>query len=358
MAQRHNQSKSADSRHYWIVAAALASIAAALAAALAVRRQARTAERRHPPAGKFMTVAGVKLHFIDTGGSGPAVVLFHGNGAMIADMAISGLVDRLAKRRRVIVFDRPGYGYSDRPRRTVWTPSAQAHLFHKALVQLRLKRPVIFGHSWGTLVALAFAVEHPEAIRGVVLASGYYFPTPRADVALFAPPAIPIIGDVLRYTVAPFIGQLIAPKAIQKMFAPRPVTQRFAQRFPVDLALRPSQIRASSEEAAMMIPATAAIRSQYRRLRLPVIIIAGAQDKIVDMREHALRLHEEILNSELRVFPEMGHMLHHFETSEIADAIVAVDKSARRSSPVARRRRAKAARLRASKANGLAVNPT
>jgi len=55
-------------------------------------------------------------------------VLFHGNGTMIQDLTISGLVDLLARNNRVICFDRPGFGYSQRTRSRLWTATAQADL--------------------------------------------------------------------------------------------------------------------------------------------------------------------------------------------------------------------------------------
>jgi pimeloyl-ACP methyl ester carboxylesterase len=59
---------------------------------------------------------------------GDAVVLLHGNGSMIQDFESSSLVDLVAKDHRVIAFDRPGFGHSDRPRNVVWTPDAQAEV--------------------------------------------------------------------------------------------------------------------------------------------------------------------------------------------------------------------------------------
>jgi pimeloyl-ACP methyl ester carboxylesterase len=44
------------------------------------------------------------------------------------------------------------------------------------------QRAVLLGHSWGTLVAIALALRHPESVRILVLASGYYYPGPRVDV--------------------------------------------------------------------------------------------------------------------------------------------------------------------------------
>ena len=108
---------------------------------------------RKPP-GQFVTVDGLPVHCI-VHGRGRPVVLVHGNGTMAEDFAISGLIDRLAARYRVIAIDRPGFGYTARPRHRVWTAQAQAVLLHRVLEQLDVERPLVVGHSWGTLVALA-----------------------------------------------------------------------------------------------------------------------------------------------------------------------------------------------------------
>src|SRR3954451_19663186 len=102
------------------------------------------AERNNPPIGTFIECDGVRLHYLDSGDpAAPCIVLFHGNGSMIQDFTISGLVDRLARRNRVLCFDRPGFGYSRRPRSRIWTASSQAALFVKALNQLGIRNPVV-----------------------------------------------------------------------------------------------------------------------------------------------------------------------------------------------------------------------
>ena len=112
----------------------------------------RIAERKNPPVGSFMGCDGIRLHYLDCGVLGaPCIVLFHGNGSMIQDFIISGLVELLARNYRVVCFDRPGFGYSQRPRSRIWTATAQADLFAKALDQLAVSNPVVLGHSWGTL---------------------------------------------------------------------------------------------------------------------------------------------------------------------------------------------------------------
>src|SRR6185369_8407358 len=146
-------------------------------------------------------------------------------------------------------------GHSERPRDRAWTAKAQAELLVRTFSLLGIERPIVVAHSWATLVALAIALDHPDALRGLVLISGYYFPTARTDVALFSPPAVPLVGDLLSYTVTPVIGEILSPALIKKMFAPRPVSSRFEREFPMGLALRPSQIRAFAQDSSHMVAA-------------------------------------------------------------------------------------------------------
>src|SRR3954451_15142434 len=173
----------------WFLIALLVLVAALAATAVYAVAQAHAAERKTPPVGRFLDVDGVRLHYIERG-QGDPLVLIHGNGTLIQDFTVNGLVDRLSKHYRVIVFDRPGYGYSDRPR-GLWTPRAHATLFEHALAQLGVEQALVLGHSWGTMVAVSLALQAPTLVRSLVLLSGYYFPTARMDVVLSSPNAIP-----------------------------------------------------------------------------------------------------------------------------------------------------------------------
>ncbi len=299
--------------------AGLLAAAALAVSARAVAYRARRAEHDHPPHGEFIEVDGVRLHYVSRG-EGQPLVLLHGNGAMNNDFELSGLVELAQQRYRVIVFDRPGYGYSERPRSTVWTPAAQAALLHKALQRLGAQKPVVVGHSWGTHVALALALDYPADVKSLVLLSGYYFPTFRLDVFLLAPPAIPIVGDIMRYTISPWLGRLLWPGILKKLFDPDRVPPRF-DRFPVWMALRPSQLRAAATESALMIPGAIALRGRYAELKIPTTIMAGKDDRVVDAQRQSVRLHREIAQSELRLTPGAGHMLHFMVPVQVMAAI-------------------------------------
>src|SRR4051812_4718399 len=294
--------------------------AALVAAAVYAVVQARAAERKTPPIGRFLEVDGVRLHHLEQG-QGDPVVLLHGNGGLIQDLTVSGLVDGLSGHHRVIVFDRPGFGYSTRPHGRVWTPMAQAEVLGKALDQLGVEQATVLGHSWGTLVAISLALQAPGLVRGLVLLSGYYFPTARLDVPLLLPPSIPVIGDVMRYTVSPLLGRLLLPPLIRKLFAPAPVTERFERLFPMAMTLRPSHLRASAADMGLMIPAAAKLQARYRELKVPVTIITGADDQVVEAGRQSGRLHEELPQSRFISLPGLGHMVHHCAPDQVLQAV-------------------------------------
>lgn len=302
----------------------LAAIGVTLAvSALANHQLAKRAERRNPASGRFLDVDGVRLHYIERG-EGPPLVLLHGNGSMIEDFEASGLIDRAARHYRVIVFDRPGFGHSTRPRRRVWTADAQAELFHAALKQIGVSRALILGHSWGASIAVALALRHPQAVSGLVLASGYYYPSARVDAAILSGPAVPLLGDVARYTIAPIAGRLMWPLLMRKIFGPAPVPTKF-RRFPKEMAVRPSQIRAAAAESAMLVPTAAATFANYAALKMPVVILAGAEDRLIDTAEQSRRLHHHITQSTFRPVPGSGHMVHQTNPEAVMSAIEEVE---------------------------------
>ena len=286
--------------HPYVVAAA-ATVGALAVSALVNRRLARNAENDNPPAGQFLEVNGVRLHYVERG-SGAPLVLLHGNGSMIQDFESSGLIDLASKNYRVIVFDRPGFGHSDRPRNVVWTPAAQAELINSALHRLGVPHAIVLGHSWGASVAVALALKYPKLVQGLVLASGYYYPTLRPDVVALSAPAVPLMGDVLRHSIAPIVSRAIWPLLMAKIFGPESVPSKFAG-FPKEMAVRPSQIRASAAESALMIPGAVDLQDHYASLKMPVSIIAGDEDRLVDTDTQSLRLHGNIVQSKFHRVP-------------------------------------------------------
>jgi pimeloyl-ACP methyl ester carboxylesterase len=310
-------------RRYPAITAIAGAAILVAATAIANRHFAEKAQRDNPPRGRFIYVGGVRLHYVERGNGRP-LVLFHGNGSMIQDFESSGLIDLAAENYRVIVFDRPGFGHSLRPRNVVWTPEAQADLFKKAFDRLGVQRAIVLGHSWGSSVAVALAIRHPSFVEALVLASGYYFPTARADVVASLLPAIPGVGDIISYTISPILSRLMWPAMLRKVFGPQSVPGKFAG-FPKEMAVRPSQLRASAMESTLMIPAASASSKTYGELDMPTIILAGEGDRLIDIDEQSAKLHDEVKQSKLHRIAGAGHMI---QQSATLDLMAAIDEAA------------------------------
>jgi pimeloyl-ACP methyl ester carboxylesterase len=93
-------------------------------------------------------------------------------------------------------------------------------------------------------------------------------------------------------------------------------TEKF-DAFPKEMAVRPSQIRASAAESALMIPDAFMLRDQYADLKMPVVIIAGEDDKLIDVDSQSARLHSDISQSRFHKLAGNGHMIQQTATDQV-----------------------------------------
>jgi pimeloyl-ACP methyl ester carboxylesterase len=129
------------------------------------------------------------------------------------------------------------------------------------------------------------------------------------------------------HTLSPLMSRLMWPLMLAKIFGPKSAPSKF-QQFPKELALRPSQMRASAAESALMIPEAFHFKDNYPELQMPVIIIAGEDDRLIDIDKQSARLHSHVSQSVFHRLPENGHMIHQTATGEVMPAIDEVDNTA------------------------------
>ena len=86
------------------------------------------------------------------------------------------------------------------------------------------------------------------------------------------------------------VGHLLAPHAFRHVFSPQAVPPGFTARFPVEIAMHSTQLRASAEDTATLNAAAAMLQPGYARLKVPLAIISDA-DAVVAAADHSRRLH-------------------------------------------------------------------
>ena len=277
-------------------------------------------------------MAGVRMHLLDHGPreADEAIVLIHGASGNLRDFAF-GFIDRLAAHpagagRRVIAIDRPGFGYSQRGGGGSHRPARQAAMMRAAVAQRGVKRAVLLGHSLGAVSALAWLLDAPETVSGLMALSGVSHPWPGSAGRAYDFLSAPLLGGVVAHLASAIVSEAKAKAEIGKIFAPQQEPQGYAEFVGVGLALRPKTIRANGCDIGRLKPLIRAQASRYGAIDAPVAIVHGAEDTIVPPSVHAIPLSRRCPNAELTLLPGVGHMPHHTVVEPVLDALSRIFK--------------------------------
>lgn len=292
----------------WLVAAIVA-VAVAVAGYFVFKTQRIVAwvERTMPPAGKFIEVKGNRIHYVDVG-EGPPIVFLHGLGAQLHHFT-DPLFKVFGSGYRLIALDRPGSGYSTRARGSTGRLPEQADIVCAFMEQLGLEKPVIVGHSLGGSVALAIAVEHPDAISGLVLLAALTHKEVELRPefkALFV--SSPLKRFVLAHTVSAPAGLKYGMKTMGLIFAPHPPPKNYMTDNGGYIGLRPSHYYASATDFAVIEMDLPRLSERYNEIEVPSGLLFGGVDPIIRIEVQGTPVKEKIQGLDLEVAEGLGHM--------------------------------------------------
>lgn len=288
---------------------AVAAAAAALLPLLFVFtwRTTHKIEAALPPTGRFVDVPGARLHVVERG-NGPAVLLVHGLSGQLANFDY-GMIEPLSRDFRVIAVDRPGAGYSTRQPGAAADLRAQADTLAALIDQLGLHKPLVVGHSLGGAISLALATYHPDRVGGLALIAPLTHP-PEAVSPVFQ--AMAVQSAFVRKLIA---WTLVIPMSIRRreqvmniVFGPDAVPADFPTRGGGLLALRPSHFIGASEDLLGVAHSLPPLLPRYSDLRVPVSILFGREDRILDYRMNGEAFVAKLPSARLTLVSG-GHML-------------------------------------------------
>lgn len=305
-------------------------LAACLALVLFIQWRATAhearAEAQNPPEGEFVEVEGTRVHY-RIKGSGPDLVLLHGASGNMEDFTM-GFSERLTDRYRVILFDRPGLGWTERPkghggfwRNREETPMDQAALLQKAADAIGVEKPIVLGHSFGGIVTLAWGLLRPEETSALVLVAGVAEPWP-GDLGWTYTVNGSLLGGALFVPmITAFVPEPYIVQSIESVFAPQEAPEGYAEHLGVGLTLRRHSLRANAQQVNFLRPHVVEMQKQYGSLTLPIEMIHGDADTIVPLDIHARVLMTDVPNGALKILPGQGHMPQHTAPEEVEAAI-------------------------------------
>ena len=284
-----------------------------------IRNRARQAEASHPPLGPIVKVGNKHVHY-HRQGKGPVVILIHGAGGNLRDFTFQ-LAAKLAETNDVIAIDRPGHGYTDTLHNMGESTAEQADLLHDTVVALGIRRAIICGYSLGGAVALAWGLQYPEFVAGLLLISAVTHPCPVSIGLLYQSAAHPLSGAFMVPALAAFTPNSLVRSTLQSVFQPKDVPEAYLNYIGAGLSLRAHSIRANARQVVNLRRHVVEMTPHYDRLKLPVEILHGTNDRSVYAEIHAERLTETLAQSVYTVLPGIGHSPHHHSHKEILAAL-------------------------------------
>ncbi|TPE50806.1 alpha/beta fold hydrolase [Amaricoccus solimangrovi] len=284
----------------------------------APRRSRRAAPPPATGAREKVVVEGVPIAFRRLG-RGPAVALIHGASANLNDMTFR-LAPALAARHTVIAFDRPGHGESGWPARGGESLAVQARLLRGALERVGLTRAYLIGHSYGGAVALAWALDAPRSVAGLLLVAapshGWRGSNGLANTLIDLPVAGPILARALRHLVP----ERLVNRLVAGAFAPQAAPEGYARHLDSALVLRPETLRRNARQLAALRRALEPMVPRYPGLVPPLEIVHGDADPRVSLGAHAQRLAAAVPGARLTRLAGIGHMPHQVALPETLGA--------------------------------------
>lgn len=249
---------------------------------------------------RSILVHGIRTHYL-AAGEGPPVVLIHGVGSSV--VAWRENIVPLAERFRVFAIDLPGHGDSDKPRMD-YSLRAASQYMTGLLDALGLERAHVVGESLGGLIALRFALDHPERVARSVGVGPAGLGRDLAWIIRWI--SVPIVGEVIVHPTSSRVKHLLKrvmhrsqptdQELVREVYRARasPGAERALIKM-VRWGVTPFGLR----RRALLLP-------ELPRLKPPLLLVWGANDSISPVR-HAYRAQRLAPSVRLVVFPECGH---------------------------------------------------
>ncbi|MBD1396764.1 alpha/beta fold hydrolase [Pontibacter sp. JH31] len=122
--------------------------------------------KEYPFKSRFLELEAGKMHYIDEG-EGHPIVMIHGTPSW--SFVYRNLIKLLSKKHRCIALDLIGFGLSDKPKDWSYKPRAHAANFEQLMEHLQLKDITLIVHDFGAPIGLAYAINHPENVKNIVM---------------------------------------------------------------------------------------------------------------------------------------------------------------------------------------------
>jgi pimeloyl-ACP methyl ester carboxylesterase len=260
------------------------------------------------PDGKFIEVNDVTIYYKEMGTGETTFILLHGFGASVYSWR--EVMDDFSQLGRVIAYDRPAFGLTERPMPEDWVENpygmkANIELLRGLMDALKIEKVILVGNSAGGGVAVAFGLEYPERVDSLILVDpgvgggrGPQFPA--WALPLMWTPQMRHVGQLMMRDYQESLPQTIEREWFDKTKLADEIRQEPLKIFQIE-----NWDRAFYE--LTFAPAYPELRPLLPQLTVPVFIVAGAEDRLI-RSWYFEAVGAEIPNAKLSLIPSCGHV--------------------------------------------------
>jgi pimeloyl-ACP methyl ester carboxylesterase len=256
---------------------------------------------------KFVCVNGIKVHYKQKGEGEPSLMLLHGFAGSLYSWEKN--LKPISKLGRTFSYDRPAFGLTERPLAKNWVgenpygTAGQVEMLKGLMDTLGIPEAVLIAHSAGGTIAMAMALKYPERVKALILVAPavyMYSPVPGWAVPYLNKKAIRLFGQALIHPTRQFTRRILK----NVWHDPRLISDEIVSGYE-------KPFHALHWEAGLwefsMAPHVKNIWKRTDELKMPVLVIAGDDDRVVSTR-HSRRLAEITPGAEFVLIPECGHI--------------------------------------------------
>jgi pimeloyl-ACP methyl ester carboxylesterase len=260
------------------------------------------------PADRFVTIDDHSIRYRRQG-HGPTIVLVHGFAGSLYTW--HALIPLLAADYDVVACDLLGFGLSDKPARAAYSLADHGRRIVGLHQALDLHQTTLVGHSMGGVVATYAALNDPERrINRLALLGANFFQRNGPPLPMWPP--VPQLGA----------RQLYNPRSraasLRRCYAdPTHLTPEVLEAY-LTPTRTPGALAALT--AFLATPGPRTFADLPPRLRLPTLILWGAQDQLWPI-DDGYRLQREIAGSRFEVIANAGHMLQEEQPDAVAEQL-------------------------------------
>ena len=247
---------------------------------------------------------GLTVHLRDEGPRDALpIVLLHGSNADLHTW--DSWTTELKGQYRVIRFDQIGHGLTGPEPRGDYTPQAFDATIDAVAAKLGLTKFVLGGNSMGGGNALHYALGHGDRLTALVLIDSGGAPpfgTQPGNIG-FTLARTPVLRNlILHITPRSLVEQSLQQSVFNQAVATPGAVDRYWE-----LLRYPGNRQATLDRFGRGF--TTFTQGDLAALRLPVLIMWGAHDRIISPQA-AQWFHQGIFGSKLIVYPDAGHLPH------------------------------------------------